>query len=541
MTEDYNKQKYYGIRVAAVMLALAVVWIARPAFHSLIYRMAYSPGMLILGGGALILGLVLLFLPPTAIRDNEHTNSGDPFAILSILGAGFVLLFLVAAVYGIPAGMVEQKSLAQDTMTDAESVTEFPEMNEENARITPRAVADTQTRASVSYRQHQLGASDIARMQDGRLSWSYPIEPDPFQVRLNGYQRGVLLSDMTRMENREMQAFDEHEFTHGQNMIWHRSADWNLKKGDYWSQYNDDPIEFVHDDEAYMAFPKTGHEWRFSPIPHTVPEFDGVALVHQDGTIDHLSPEEAQESEILDGQRLYPLDVTKDRMESLGYRNGIQNQMAWIGSFSGVIEVADLPSGAGNDQPFVIDLEGEEMNYVMAMEPHGDDTTGLDEVWFTDAETGENRYYQTEDETLRGPDRAMGIARGTDTQTSWGADGDALVVEPVPVAIDNELWWHSKVVTPDQSDVVRNIFVNAHTDEAVILHETDEVYDFIAGTDVEELDGADVVDEEGEEIETEPQPDDPDVAYHIVIYDEDGEELDRIEVEEGQEIDIEPN
>jgi len=135
----------------------------------------------------------------------------------------------------------------------------------------------------------------------------------------------------------------------------------------------------------------------------------------------------------------------------------------------------------------------------------------------------------------------MGIARGTDTQTSWGTDGDALVVEPVPVAVDNELWWHSKVVTPDQSDVVRNIFVNAHTDEAVILHETDEVYDFIAGTDVEELDGADVVDEEGEEIETEPQPDDPDVAYHIVIYDEDGEEIDRIEVEDGQEINIEPN
>ncbi|ELY96160.1 hypothetical protein C482_16003 [Natrialba chahannaoensis JCM 10990] len=530
--------RHLAIRIGSLAILVGILWFLRPLFHPLIYRIVYSPTLLIIGGGAILVA-TLLFLAPPLPTSSDQNLMASPSAKLTLFGMAFVILLVLGVLYGIPASEVEERTLAQDTMADSQILEEFPEMNEQNARITPGAVADTQTRGSVSYRQHQLGESDIARMEDGRLAWSYAIEPDPFQVQLSGNQRGVLLSDMTRMENREMQAYDENDFTYGQNMLLHRSADWNLKKSGYWDQYNDDPIEFVHDGEAYMAYPKTGHEWRFSPIPHTVPVWDGVALVHQDGTIEHLSPEEAQQNEALDGQRLYPLDITEQKMNSLGYRNGITNQMGLIGSYEGVIEPASLPSGAGNDQPFVIDLAGEQMSYVMAMEPHGDSTTGLDEVWFTDATTGEVTYYETGSETLRGPDRAMGVARGTDTQTSWGEDGDALIVEPVPVSVDGELWWHSKVVTTDQTDVVRNIFVNAHTDEAVILFETEEVYDFIAGTDVAELDSAEAIDEEGEEIETEPEPDDPEVAYYIVIYDAAGDEIDRIEIEPGQDVSFE--
>ncbi len=532
-----NLPRFLGIRILGLLLLAVIVWIARPIFHGVIYNAVYSPGVLILTLGLLIAGLILLFTPPDTENSVGHA---DPIFRLqqkaAILGTVFVVLFIISAMYAIPASLVEQRSLAQDTMEDADILGEFPEVNEENARITPRAVADTQTRGSVSYRQHRLGDSDIARMSDGRLAWSYAIEPDPFRVQLTGNQRGVLLSDMTRMENREMQAFDDNHFRYGENMLLHRSADWNLKTSDYWSAYVDDPIEFVHDDSAYMAYTKTGHEWRLSPIPHTVPVWNGVALVHEDGTIDHLSPEEAQQSEILAGQRLYPLDVAERQMSSLGYRNGIINQLSVVGSFEGVIEPATLPSGAGNDQPFVIDLAGEQMTYVMAMEPHGTSTAGLDEVWFVDATTGELSYYATGAESLRGPDRAMGIARGTDTQTSWGPDGDALVVEPVPVSVDGQLWWHSKVVTPDQTDVVRNIFVNAHTDEAVILFDTEEVYEFIGGTDVDDLDSAEAIDETGDEIDTEPAPDDDAVDYYIVIYDEDGQEIDRIPIEPGQDV-----
>ncbi|PSP27049.1 hypothetical protein BRC65_08045 [Halobacteriales archaeon QH_2_65_14] len=77
-------------------------------------------------------------------------------------------------------------------------------MNEENARIAPRPVADVQTRGSVSYRRYRLGTSDIARMEDGRLAWSYPIQPDGLRNKLFEHQQGVFVTDMTRMEDREI-------------------------------------------------------------------------------------------------------------------------------------------------------------------------------------------------------------------------------------------------------------------------------------------------------------------------------------------------
>jgi len=67
----------------------------------------------------------------------------------------------------------------------------------------------------------------------------------------------------------------------------------------------------------------------------------------------------------------------------------------------------------------------------------------------------------------------MGIVRSEDSQTGWASGsegGNFQVVEPIPVVIDDQLWWHSKVVPIDQTDVTRNVFVNAHEGEAVELH-----------------------------------------------------------------------
>ncbi|ERH04068.1 MAG: hypothetical protein J07HR59_01195 [Halorubrum sp. J07HR59] len=515
----------------AVVVAIAIVYVWRPVFHGVIYQLVYSPTLLI----TLLVSIAGVIFVFSGIGTEDGTSVSRE-AQISVLGSVVVAAVIIGAVYGLPAGMVEERTLAQDTMSDSVQVETFPDVNSENPRIVPKAVADVQTSGSVSYRQHRLGTSDIARTEDGRLAWSYAIQPGPFQVRLTGNQRGVLLSDMTAIENRETQAFDEKPFAIGQGMFFHRSADWNLKKGDFWTQYRDDPAEFVHDGEAYMVYPKTGHEWRLTPIPHTVPVWDGVGLIHQDGTIEHLSPAEAQESEILDGQRLYPVYNAQRRASSLEFRNGIINRLPVVGTFRGVVEPARLPAGAGNEQPFVIDLEGETMSYVMAMEPNGRNTRGLDEVWFFNAETGESQFFGTGDDTLLGPQRAMGIVRSEDTRTDWVAgsqSGQFQVVEPVPVVIDGELWWHSKVVPVDQTDVTRNVFVSASGGTAVELSKTTAVVEFMTGKNLESIDDAD-------QVGTEPAEDNPDVAYFVVVTDENGDEIERIPVSQGEQVNIVP-
>lgn len=511
--ESSRSRKSLGLRVLLLVIIAAIVYLWRPLFHGLIYSTVYSPFLLIFVGGCAIVGVALFLYGGMSIEDKVTV-----FAILA------VVLLLVGGAYGLTAGLFADKDIAQRTMADSEEMDSFPNANEQNARVLPRDVADVQTRGSVSYRTHRLGESDIARMENGRLAWSYAVEPDSVRNKAFKNQRGVVMTDMTKIDNRQIQVSDETEFVHGEGMYLHRGAEWNLKKGDYNAAYIDDPVEFTHEGKPYMAYPKTGHEWKLSPIPHTVPVWKGTALVHPDGTIEHLSPKEARESEILEGQRLYPLHNTRVEMESLAYRDGIRNTLP--GGEHDHVEVAGMPDGSENGQPFVIDLQGEKLVYVTAMEPYGEDTRGLDEVWMVDAETGKPYYYGTGGDTLTGPERAMGIVRSSDTQTGWG--DDFKVVEPVPVTINGELWWHSKVVPTDNTDVSRNVFVNAHTGEAVEVHDDQAITEFLAGGNPEEV----------EKVEKESAENEPSIAYYVVVIGEDGSELDRIPIEEGQDVNI---
>lgn len=534
---------FLGIRLVVLALVFAGFYLTRPLWHGLVYATVYSPPGLVFGGGVTIAALVLWFLPPSrleregerpgrlsALFDDEEVETllmggGPTRRKLRIFAVVVGVLFVLALLVSVPAGALEQRTLAQQTMADATELEEFPEANPDNPRVVPRQVSDVTTRGAVSYRQHRLGTSDIARQEDGSLAWSYAIQPDGARNKLFEHQRGVMVANMTSMDDRQTAAYEE-AFEFGEGMYLHRSADWNLKRTDYFAKYDDDAVEFSHDGRPYMYYPKTGHEWHLTPFPHTTPTWDGGALVHPDGEIEHLSPAEAREHDVLDGQRLYPLTLTYDEMNSLGYREGIINQLPVVGAHEGEIEIAGLPAGADNEQPFVIDLEGERMSYVTAMEPFGADTRGLDEVWFADAETGEYSFFGTGDETLTGPERAMGIARSADSRTNWGVN--FVVTEPVPVTVDGALWWHLKVSPSDFTDVTRNVFVNADTGTAVEIHDDGEVREFIRG-DVTE-DDLDPVDD--------TEPDDEDVAYYIIVTDADGEVVERIPVERGQDATI---
>jgi hypothetical protein len=275
-----------------------------------------------------------------------------------------------------------------------------------------------------------------------------------------------------------------------------------------------------------MVYPKTGHEWHLLPIPHTTPTWEGVALVHPNGTIEHMSPEKAQESEILEGQRIYPLYNSKRLATSLQYRSGIINQMPILGTFENVVVPADLPRESGNSQPFVIDMDNEQMSYVYTLEPPGEQTRGLAEVWFFNSQTGQMQYYSSGDKSLFGPERASDIVRSEDSRTQWGSQ--FRVVEPVPTVINKKLWWHTKVVPTDNTDITRNSFVNAHTGDVVEMEDTESVIEFMSGKDPEELENATATTEEGDE----------EATGYIVIR-ENGEVVDRISIQKGQDVQVE--
>ena len=541
---------FLGKRIVILAIIVGIAFLVRPLVHGVVYAALFSPSGLVLIGGGTVTALILWFYPPWRLErakresnlvsmlfEDDQTSvdgivvgGGSAMRKLRIFGGVLSILFVLSILVSVPAAALEQRTLAQQTMADATEVEEFPQANANNPRVIPREVSDVTTRGSVSYRTHRLGTSDIARQEDGSLAWSYPIEPDGARNKLLDNQRGVLVANMTSMDAQQIDVYEE-DFTYGEGMWLHRSARWNVKLGGFFSKYNDDAVEFSHDGTPYLYYPKTGHEWHLLPFPHTTPKWNGGALVHPDGTIEHLTPEEAQANEILDGQRLYPMTLTRSETGSLGYREGIINQMPVIGAHEGQIEVAHLPEGADNEQPFVIDLEGEQMSYVTAMEPYGEDTRGLDEVWFADADTGEYTYFGTDEETLTGPEKAMGMARNADSQTGWG--DNFVVTEPVPVTVDGDLWWHIKVAPVDFTDVTRSVFVNADANNAIELNDDAAIREFLRG----DIDDSDLTPgENGTDVE--PAPDDENILYYVLITDENGDIVDRIPVERGQDTQI---
>jgi len=213
-----NLGRHLLIRGVVFLVVVGLVYLLGPLFHFVFYDMFHSPGAFIFWTITLVGATYLWFRPPLEVSSVEETRwfavlsegsdieeiSSPGFAKLAVFGMVVVVAMLLAGVYSIPANAFEERTLAQQTMGDADSIETFPSMNEENARIAPRPVADVQTRGSVSYRRYHLGTSDIARMEGGRLAWSYPIQPDGLRNKLFEHQQGVLVTDMTRMEDREI-------------------------------------------------------------------------------------------------------------------------------------------------------------------------------------------------------------------------------------------------------------------------------------------------------------------------------------------------
>jgi len=220
--ETVSTGRHLAKRIALLLVACGLLYVLRPAIHGFVYPILYSPTGLLVGGGTLVVAVGLWLAPPLKTEGREVDGGSlglflTDSAVLKLylVGTVFGIAVVVGFVYSVPAGMVAESTLADRTMGDAERIDGLPEINADNPRIVPRAVADVQTRGSTSYRTHRLGPSDIARTEDGRLAWSYAIEPDGFRNKLLSNQRGVLLSDMTRIENRSITAYDDQPFAVG--------------------------------------------------------------------------------------------------------------------------------------------------------------------------------------------------------------------------------------------------------------------------------------------------------------------------------------
>lgn len=453
----------------AGLVLLAVGWFFRPWLHGLIYTVYTTPLILLAIFGALVAAWATAKSRDrvetiiNTLSSDDHTVTPLRVGVIALVVVAFALMPVANAVAGV--------TLSDQTMDDTATVERLSDVDADNPRIVTRAVADRYASNTLSRPQYRVGETDIS-VVNGTPYWAAPLAPDGLFNAITERQAGTVLVDMTTQEANVRTVDGELET--GVGTVFYRNYRWELlKSAGYLADYGD-PKMVVHNGSQYIAVPFSQPRFHLTPLPHTTPQWGGVAVIDPTGTIETLPPSEAAASPILDNQQLYPEKLALRSVAATKYRNGILNTYT---SHEDEIEIAPLP-GDGNDQPFFV-LSESGPQYVVAVEPYGD-AQGLQELWTIDGQSGEFERYVPGD-SLFGPQRAADLVRQSAPQTDWDRFTPA---EPILTVIDDREYWQVRVVPEDNSGIAYVAFVNARSGDVDSFEETDAISQFLTGESV---------------------------------------------------------
>lgn len=512
--ESSGSKSGYILSVFLLAFIGGVVWTIRPWLHGLFMMIHMFPVIIQAG----VVGIGLAALVGWASDSIELSSTAFGFGFFGMLIVGMILVPTYTSV-----------EMSDQLGQEYEEIDTLPDIDNDNPRVMPRGVADEFAENGLQEPRHRLGTSDIA-IHNGTPYWTMPLQPDGLMNSLTIKQKGAAYVDMTTSQSNI--DYDSTEMKYGVGQLITDNINWHLRKNKYWVNYEDQFV-FNHEGDTYMATPYKEYSLQFKfPIVFTTPEFGGVALTDPEGNTEYVEAKDIPDNEVLEEQRVYPYDLANRYVSSMEYRNGIIN--AWF-FHEDQLEVADLP-GYGNDQPFMI-LTDTGPELFVATEPYGQ-ASGLFEIWTIDAQTGDyHRYSLDRDSGLVGAERAMNYVRRANSRVNWAdADSDTGFepIEPLPVILDDQLYWQIRVQPIDSSGIAFTSFVNAEDGTVYTANTDEEIYDFLEG---EELDESAQVGEDGQA--ENPEPSQPSTGDFTVKVIEDGEVVREFSLEDNQKLEVE--
>jgi hypothetical protein len=206
------------------------------------------------------------------------------------------------------------------------------------------------------------------------------------------------------------------------------------------------------------------------------PVFGGVFVVHPDGEIEDLSPDEARKrAEITSTGRLFPDTLARRIQDAYAYKRGIWNRFVLHEEQT---QISDTES---NHQPYLISFGERGAKWVTVAEPYGQ-AFAANAIFLTDTVTGKTEIWRVpRNASLSGNRRAVQTVRSVSIpgvvfagENGGGTGGGRFkVVEPRPVFVRGRLLYLLSIIPENANSVSKSVVVDAARNKVVAIFDND--------------------------------------------------------------------
>ena len=450
--------------LVSLVVILFFAWLVSPVFHGLVMALYVNwPFFLVVVSGT-VLGAYLW-----------NAGDKDPAKIVAVVAAIAALAYLFVS--------APLRDLRYLDSIEAEEIEAMPDTT--GLRFLPYDVA---VRFGLNTQDEPtLVLGDFEPLDNGRagIDWVAPREPNGLWNSMVNNQDGVMV-----IQPDGSAEIVNQEFKRGEGMALYRNVGWQLKREKFFAQHTNQ--YYILDGEELLGIvPYISYRFSF---PVMVPRWGGVLVVHPDGEIENLSPEEAIKDGRFEGERLYPEQLARKVGDVWKYRSGYWNTWfahkneAQIPQISPPEEQdaldqqpATRQGTSTNQMPFLIPTRGGPQ-WFLAAEPYGGSFSMYQGI-YVDGHSGEVSYFRPDTgSALIGVNKALDYAQATFPNYQWGQN--AVILEPRPVVKDKTLYWMATITNADKAGVNQTVMVNASEQGKVTVLETyEDVVAFVEGED----------------------------------------------------------
>ncbi len=460
-----------------LLLVLLFLWWVRPIFHGLAMFFYTSPIVWLPPIAIVAIGLVILRARGSKLskRDLELlTRRGDDEGDGSLRdhlpsigsGAGVIAVLAFASFVLGAAFKAPLTNRAIYNNTEYASIGGLPEGGV--VRLVPQEVAVQIASSGFNSPTEKLTDFRSVLTPEG-LGWSAFRTPDGAFRIFSKKSQGIVTLNAESTERQVKAADAEFEIAPGQLLT--DNLRWRLLKRHYFVDLANPVAALDPQGRPIIIVPYVSYKgWLIRR-----PVLGGVFVVHPDGEIEDLSPDEARKRpEITSTGRLFPDTLSRRIQDAYAYKRGIWNRFVLHEEQTQISDTED------NKQPYLIDFGERGTKWVTVAEPYGQ-AFAANAIFLTDTVTGETEIWRVpRDASLSGNRRAIETVRSVSIpgvvfagEGARGTGGRFKVVEPRPVFVNGRLQYLVSVIPENGNSVSKSVIVDAARNKVVAIFDND--------------------------------------------------------------------